>query len=188
MYLARAGRMQLLIAGFLLPAAVVSAQGTNPLASYIEVSQPVVALTHDEVIDGTGSAPMADQTIVLDGGRIVSVGASGTAQIPAGAKVLDLAGHTVYPGLIGMHEHLFYVEPGTKELTGLAGIEAQQTAPRLYLAAGVTTARTAGSIEPYTDLQIKRGIDAGLAPGPDLDVTGPYLDGAGTFVTMASQL
>ena len=188
MSLARMRGMQLLIAGFFLSAAVVSAQGTNPLASYIAVSEPVVALTHVEVIDGTGAAPMADQTIVLDGGRIVSVGASGTARIPAGAKVLDLAGHTIYPGLIGMHEHLFYVEPGTKELTGLAGSEAQQTAPRLYLAAGVTTARTAGSIEPYTDLQVKRGIDAGLAPGPDLDVTGPYLDGAGTFVTMATLL
>jgi len=178
---------------FLSPAlalaqASASSPASNPLAPYIAVSNPVVALTHIEVIDGTGAVPVADQTIVIDGGKIVSVTPSASAQIPAGARVLDLAGHTVYPGLIGMHEHLFYVEPGTKELTGLAASEAQQTAPRLYLAAGITTARTTGSIEPYTDLNLKQAIDAGLAPGPDLDVTGPYLDGPGTFVNMARQL
>ena len=59
--------------------------------------------------------------------------------------------------------------------------EAPDSAPRLYLAGGVTTARTAGSVEPYTDLELKREIDAGLLPGPKLDVTGPYLEGKGSF-------
>ena len=59
--------------------------------------------------------------------------------------------------------------------------EAADNAPRLYLAGGVTTARTAGSMEPYTDLELKREIDAGLRPGPKLDVTGPYLEGKGSF-------
>ncbi|MDR5728053.1 MAG: hypothetical protein RB191_11570, partial [Terriglobia bacterium] len=84
----------------------------SPLAPYISVSNPVIALTHVEIIDGTGAAPVNDQTVVLDHGKITSVGPSAGAQIPPGAKVLDLAGHTVYPGLVGMHEHLFYVEPG----------------------------------------------------------------------------
>ena len=183
-------RSTLFTACLLLPSAFVFAQAPapNPLAPYIAISDPVVALTHVEVIDGTGGASVADQTIIIDGGKIASIGSSASVHVPPAAKVVDLTGHTVYPGLIGMHEHLFYVEPGTKELTGLAASEAQQTAPRLYLAAGVTTARTTGSIEPYTDLNLKHAIDAGLAPGPDLDVTGPYLDGPGTFVTMARQL
>ena len=155
------------------------AQGTppNPLAPYIDVSNPIVALTHVEVIDGTGAVPAFDQTLVLNHGNITSVAPSTSTQIPSGAKILDLRGHTVYPGLVGMHEHLFYSEPSTRSLPGLVGSESLDTAPRLYLAAGVTTARTTGSIEPYTDLNIQRKINAGEMPGPDLDITGPYLEG-----------
>ena len=55
---------------------------SNPLAPYISVSEPVIALTHVEMIDGTGAAPVMDQTLVLDHGRIASVGPSSSAQIP----------------------------------------------------------------------------------------------------------
>lgn len=153
----------------------------NPLAPYISVSASVVALTHVEIIDGTGAAPVADQTIVLDHGKIASVGPATAAQIPSGAKTIDLSGHTVYPGLVGMHEHLFYTEPGSKfEHTPLFA-EMADSAPRLYLAAGVTTGRTTGSMQPYTDLNIKKAIDTGKMPGPDLDITGPYLQGPDGF-------
>jgi hypothetical protein len=61
------------------------------------------------------------------------------------------------------------------------------SAPRLYLAAGVTTMRTTGSIEPYTDLNIRKKIDAMEMPGPHIDVTGPYLEGRGSaFPQMTS--
>src|SRR4029079_16344062 len=59
------------------------------------------------------------------------------------------------------------------------------SAPRLYLANGVTTMRTTGSVEPYTDLNLKREIDAGRLIGPHLDVTGPYLEGPGAFFIQA---
>ncbi len=150
---------------------------SNPLAPYISVSEPVIALTHVEIIDGTGVAPVADQTLIIDHGKIASMGPSASAAIPAGARVLDLRGHAVYPGLVGMHEHLFYSEPRTHALNSLIVSDSADTAPRLYLAAGVTTARTTGSVEPYTDLEMKKEIDAGEMPGPDLDVTGPYLQG-----------
>src|SRR5262249_23210117 len=79
----------------------------NPgVQPFISVSDPVVALTHVRVIDGTGAAPVEDQTIVIDHGKIAAVGAS--VAIPQGARRMDLAGHTVIPGLVGMHEHLFY--------------------------------------------------------------------------------
>ncbi len=141
-----------------------------------------------EIIDGTGAAPLADQTIVIDHGKIASIGASATAQIPSGAKVIDLHGHTVYPGLVGMHEHLFYTEPGSQTLHAFFMGEMLQTAPRLYLAAGVTTARTTGSIEPYTDLNVKHDVDAGLVPGPDFDITGPYLDGPDNLIPQLHHL
>jgi imidazolonepropionase-like amidohydrolase len=172
-------QLRWLVACLLAPSvfAIAQAAPSNPLAPYISVAEPVVALTHVEIIDGTGAPPIADQTLVIDHGNIASVGPSGSAQIPAGAKVLDLHGHTVFPGLVGMHEHLFYSEPGTPSLKRLVASESVDTAPRLYLAAGVTTARTTGSIAPYTDLNIKKDVDAGKTPGPDLDITGPYLQG-----------
>lgn len=183
-------RIQIFAACLLLPSTFVLAQTApkNPLAPYISVSAPVVALAHVEIIDGTGTAPVFDQTLVLDHGNIVSVGPSASAQIPAGARILDLPGHTVYPGLVGMHEHLFYTEPGNAALHAFFLGEMLQSAPRLYLAAGVTTARTTGSIEPYADLNVKREIDAGLQPGPDFDITGPYLDGPDTLIPQLHHL
>ncbi len=143
---------------------------------FVSVNDPVIALVHVRVIDGTGAAPVEDQTIVIDHGRIASVGSAASANIPASARRIDLQGHTVIPGLVGMHEHLFY--PSGQ------GIPSYNTMafsfPRLYLANGVTTARTAGSMEPVTDLKVKSLIDAGKMPGPKMYITGPYLEGAGT--------
>jgi imidazolonepropionase-like amidohydrolase len=60
--------------------------------------------------------------------------------------------------------------------------------PRLYLAGGVTTIRTAGSVEPYTDLELKRAIDEGKMAGPKMNVTGPYLEGPGSFTPQMHEL
>src|SRR3984957_11516794 len=172
-------RLPLLAACLLVLSVITVAQTTppNPLAAYISVSEAVVALTHVEIIDGTGAAPLSDQTLVIDHGKIAAVGPGAGVPIPAGAKVLDLHDRTVFPGLVGMHEHLFYTEPQGFSLKEFVVGEALDTAPRLYLAAGVTTARTTGSVAPYTDLNIKKAIDAGKTPGPELDITGPYLQG-----------
>ena len=76
-----------------------------------------------------------------------------------------------------MHEHLFYPLPdGGPGLLPLYG-EMADSAPRLYLAGGVTAARTAGSLEPYTDISIKNLIDADKMPGPKLFLTGPLSGG-----------
>src|SRR5580692_9762896 len=120
--------------------------------------------------------------IDIAGGKITAVqAASAHNAYPLSAKVLDMTGKTVIPGLVGMHEHLFYPTPQQPQGGVALYGEAPDSAPRLYLAGGVTTARTAGSLEPYTDLELKREIDAGLRPGPKLDVTGPYLEGKGSF-------
>jgi imidazolonepropionase-like amidohydrolase len=170
---------------FLMAAPLVPAQqqpnrmlpGIKP---FVSVDAPVIALVHVRVIDGTGAPPAEDQTIIIDHGKIASVGSASSTSVPAGAHRMDLAGHTVIPGLVGMHEHLFY--PSGQ---GVGQYNEQAFSfPRLYLASGVTTARTGGSMEPFTDLNVKNLIDAGRMPGPKLSITGPYLEGAGTFLQM----
>ena len=80
--------------------------------TFVSVDAPVVALTHVRVIDGTGAPPAEDQTIVIAGGRVQAIGAAAGTTPPAGAKVMDLRGYTVIPGLVGMHDHLFYPSGG----------------------------------------------------------------------------
>jgi imidazolonepropionase-like amidohydrolase len=150
----------------------------NP-AQFVSVNEPVVALTHVRVIDGTGAAPREDQLVVLDHGKIRL-----PREVPAGAKVIDLTGQTVIPGLVGMHQHLFYPSGDGVPIYG----ENAVSFPRLYLACGITTMRTGGSLEPYTDLEVKRGIESGRIVGPHMDVTGPYLEGPGSFALQMHEL
>ncbi len=142
----------------------------------------VVALTHVRVIDGTGAAAREDQTVILNKGKIESVGDASAANVPKDAHVLDLQGYSVIPGLVGMHDHMFY--PMGNGIFGEMGFSF----PRLYLAGGVTTVRTTGSLEPYTDLELKKAIDAGATPGPKMHVTGPYLEGKGSWALQMHQL
>ena len=152
------------------------------IKAFVSVDAPVITLTHVKVIDGTGAAPKDDQTIVVAGGRIQSIGDAANASVPGDAKILDLHGYTVIPGLVGMHDHLFY--PGG----GGWFTEMGFSFPRLYLAGGVTTIRTTGSTEPYADIEIKKQIDAGKAPGPKIGITGPYLEGEGSFAVQMHAL
>jgi imidazolonepropionase-like amidohydrolase len=176
---------RLLTAAALLPL-VISAQGpfTPGLKPFIRTDAPVIALEHVRIIDGTGAAPMEVQTILIDHGRIQAVGRAGDVRIPDGATRLDLANHTVIPGLVGMHEHLFYPSFSGVPLY----IEQGFSFPRLYLASGVTTARTAGTLEAYTDLNIKKMIDAGRMPGPKMHITAGYLEGKGSFAPQMPEL
>lgn len=178
--------------GFLLKAFTIctvgvctyaAAQTLSPaVKTFVKVDAPVVALTHVRVIDGTGGAAREDQTVVISAGKIASVGDAASANVPSGAQVIDLHGYTVIPGLVGMHDHLFYPTGN-----GIFG-EMAFSFPRLYLAAGVTTIRTTGALEPYTDLELKKQIDAGETPGPKVHVTGPYLEGKGSWALQMHQL
>lgn len=142
---------------------------------FVRVQSPVVALEHVRVIDGTGAPAKTDQTIVISGGKIVAIGASGSVQVPADANRMDFTGYSALPGLVGMHDHLFYPAGGALYH------DMPFSFPRLYLALGVTTIRTTGSVEPYFDLELKKGIDEGKLVGPKMNVTGPYLEGEGAF-------
>ncbi len=144
----------------------------------VSVAEPVAVLTNVRVVDGTGAPAREGQAIVIDNGRIAAVGPVASVRVPAGARVLDLPGHTVIPGLIGLHNHTFYTTRGRS-------VQLQHSAPRLYLGSGVTTIRTTGGTSPYHEINMKRMIDGGQTPGPRMHLTGPYITGVGGGETMA---
>lgn len=145
---------------------------------FITVDAPVVALTNVRVIDGTGAPAREDQTLVIRGGDIAEIGDAARVRPPAGATVVDLTGKSVIPGLVMVHEHLYYPNgPGVYGQLGASFI-------RLYLAGGVTTMRTGGNVNGVMDLKLKQLIAARQLAGPDIDVTAPYLNGPNTFMQM----
>jgi imidazolonepropionase-like amidohydrolase len=173
----------------LLASLTVGAQ-TPELAKQVQelvrVQASRIVLAHVRIIDGTGTPAVEDQNVVIEGGKISAIRAGSDVPADNHTAVLDLHGHTVIPGLVGMHDHLFYiVRPNLSSRRHYDDpvLVTQMTfsAPRLYLASGVTTMRTTGSVEPYADLNLKKDIDAGKLPGPHLDVTGPYLEGAESY-------
>ena len=164
-------------------AALLAQQPGSAVSQFVTVSDSVVALTNVRVIDGTGAPAHDGQTIVLKGGTIQSVGDAASAKIPAGARTMDLAGRTVMPGYVMLHEHLFYPSGG-----GAVYNEQGYSFPRLYLAGGVTSMRTAGNMTGYADLNIRKAIDAGTMLGPAIDVTAPYLEGPGLPIPQVKAL
>ena len=145
---------------------------------FVSVDAPVVALVGVQVVDGTGAPPKAGQTVVIENGRIAAVGGAAEVAVPPGARRLELSGHTVIPGIVGMHNHTFYT-------TAKRESQMNVTSPRLYLASGVTTIRTTGSFSPYSEINLKRSIENGEIAGPRMHVTGPYISGKGADTTMA---
>ena len=192
---------RLFLFGWLLIATIAFAQNrkAGDVADFVSVDASVVVLNHVRVIDGTGAAAKEDQAVVIANGKIQSIAAATAgipAEIPQGAQIVDGSGYTVIPGIVGMHNHLYYTDSAAVQFgpshklsePGLIVAEIPFTAPRLYLAAGVTTMRTTGSLEPYTDLKVKSRIDANLMPGPSMDATAPYLEGAPTIFAQMHEL
>ena len=174
---------------------VAQTQKASDVADFVSIDTPVFVLNHVRVIDGTGAPAKEDQAIVVANGEIESIGPAASVQIPQGAQRMERSGYTVIPGLVGMHDHLYYTNSyGVQVVDGKIGepgvflAEIPYTAPRLYLAAGVTTIRTTGSLEPYADLKVKSRIDANLMPGPSIDATAPYLEGAPTRFAQMHEL
>ena len=170
-------------AGLAAATVVVSAQQlpvSNAIKSFVTVNDAVVALTHATVIDGTGAPARDDQTVVLRDGRIAAVGPFGSTLVPDNARVIDLTGKTVMPGMVMLHEHLYYpTGPGVYGQLGESFV-------RLYLAGGVTTMRTGGNVNGFMDLNMKRLVDEGRKAGPAIDATAPYLNGPNSFIQMHS--
>jgi imidazolonepropionase-like amidohydrolase len=159
---------------------------SKTVQAFVRVQSPKIVLTHVRIIDGTGAPAVEDQNVVIEGGKIAAIEKASDIAAADGTTVLDLHGYSVMPGIVGMHNHLFYIARpnlNSQRHSDPPLVVPQMTfsAPRLYLGAGVTTMRTTGSVETYSDLNLKHDIDAGKLPGPHLDVTGPYLEGSESY-------
>lgn len=142
---------------------------------------PVVAVRAARLIDGKGGAPIERAVVLLQGDRITAVG-SGLA-IPAGARVVDLGGATLLPGLIDLHTHLtstgvHWEDELVKTTPGEAALSGAHNA-LVTLMAGFTTCRDMGPTWPFTDVDLRNAIDKGLVPGPRLAVAGNYVSATG---------
>jgi len=170
--------LRLLLASALLalPAAAQRPTLSPALRQYIAVDTTVVALINARVIDGTGAPARAEQTLIIRDGRIAALGATGSVAIPAGARTIDLAGKSVIPGLVMLHEHLYY-PTGNSVYGNLA-----ESFSRLYLAGGVTAMRTGGNVNGYGELAMRDAIARGEKPGPWVDATAPYLQMRGLAI------
>jgi hypothetical protein len=177
------GHLVALIAALALAATVPYAQPAQLSANvreFVSVDDPVLALTNARVIDGTGAPARPGQTLILRQGTIAEIGPTGTVTVPAGARTIDLAGKSVIPGLVMVHEHFYYpTGPGVYGQLGNSFV-------RLYLAGGVTTIRTAGNLNGYMDITLKRRVEAGEVAGPAIDATMPYVNGPSQFIQMTA--
>ncbi len=145
---------------------------------FIKDSSVITALVDATVIDGTGGPSKNHQTIIINNGLITQLGLTSQVKIPENALQISCSGKTVIPGMVMLHEHFFYT---IKMGTIFNGAEMPFSFPQMYLAGGATTIRTGGSVEPQTDLSIRSLVNNGMLIGPDIDVTGPYIERKGEW-------
>lgn len=143
---------------------------------FIDIQDSIVAITHVKIIDGTGKPSMNNQDILLVKNKIKAIGPSGKISIPPNARIINAEGKTVIPGLIMLHEHLFYAKPFEEDYKA---VPMTYMFPRMYLAGGVTTMRTAGGIEANADLNVKNWIMQGKIAGPKMDISTPHIEREG---------
>ncbi len=156
---------------------------SDQVLKFIEINELIVVIKNVKLIDGTGGPVKTNQDIVITGDRITDIGNTGKISIPKTAKVIDGTGKTITPGFIMLHEHLFYAKPfgGTGKAVHMVNMF-----PKMYLAGGVTTMRTAGSIEANTDLNVKNLISEGKMVGPTIDVSTPHMERKGFIPQLQS--
>ena len=172
----------LLLALWALPASFHAQRAPigDAITEFVSVDAPIVALTNARVIDGTGEPAREGYTLVLRDGLIAALGPSASTPPPAGARVIDLTGKSVMPGLVMLHEHLNY--PTGPGVYGQLG----QSFVRLYLAGGVTTMRTGGNMNGFMDISLGQRVETGEIAGPAIDATAPYVNGPNPFLQMTA--
>ena len=170
----------LVFAGIASFSGVLHAQSFSELSpevrEFVSVSATHAVIRDVRLIDGTGASSRPGMSVEIRDGRITRVAPSAEVGTPTGAEVVDGAGHTLTPGFVMLHEHMFYPSGPGRYNTN------QFSFPPLYIAGGATTIRTGGSLDPYTDLSTRLEIEAGRHVGPHMDVTGPYLEGPTGFL------
>ncbi len=123
-------RLLFLIASLLLAAITVAqTQKARDVADFVSLDTSVFVLNHVRVIDGTGAPAKEDQAIVIANGKIQSISPAASAQIPKEAQRMERSGYTVIPGLVGMHNHLYYTDSYTVQV-----VDGKVGEPGLFIA------------------------------------------------------
>jgi len=156
---------------------------SKQVTDFVEIQDSIVAIKNVTIIDGTGGVIKYNQDILFDNNNISAIANTGEIIIPEKAKIISGTGKTIIPGLIMLHEHLFYAKPYNRNYKGT---HMTNTFPKMYLAGGVTTMRTAGSLEANADLNIKNLIDKGSLVGPKMDVSTPHVERLGFIPQLQS--
>jgi len=151
-----------------------------------------VVLVPDRLIDTRAGEVLTGRAVIVDGERVVDVVA--VSDVPDDALRIDLAGHTLLPGLMDMHSHLIGPDDTGQGYAQLVMRSGAQDAvigvlnARLTLEAGFTTVRDVGTFRAFVDVALKEGIDAGWFPGPRMMCAGAYVTtpgGAGDLTGLA---
>src|SRR5271169_7150509 len=152
--------------------------GTSLISTSWAQSAPApktVVVRAGHLLDVKTGRTLSNQTIVIHGDKIASVGSD--AQVPAEAQVVDLSNATVLPGLIDAHTHITYTPNFGYSRLGVSvprqALNGARNA-RVTLNAGFTTIRNVGATD-FTDVALRDAINAGDVPGPRMLVSGPAL-------------
>ncbi|WP_411768157.1 amidohydrolase family protein [Winogradskyella sp. A3E31] len=172
-------KLKITLITFCITALSFAQNFSDQVKRFITVEDNQFAITNVTVIDGTGGEIKENQTIVVSDGKILRTGDADKIPMALGIKTIDGKGKTVIPGLVMLHEHMFYTTPFEN---WFSVSQMTFTFPRLYLAGGVTSMRTGGSIQPQSDLNVQQWINEGLMTGPKMHVTGPFIEREGPKV------
>ena len=140
---------------------------------------PILVIRAARMITATSDAIATPGLVTIRGDRIEAVGGT----VPAGARVIDLGDATILPGLVDLHTHLtstgvHWEDELLKTTPGEAALHGAHNA-LVTLMAGFTSCRDMGPTWPYTDIDLRKAIDAGVVPGPRLMAAGNYVSPTG---------
>ncbi|WP_445752728.1 amidohydrolase family protein [Polaribacter sp.] len=156
---------------------------SKQVTEFVKIQDSIVAIKNVTIIDGTGGVIKYHQDILFANNKITAIANTGAIMLPKNAKIIDGTGKTIIPGFIMLHEHLFYAKPFDQKYKGT---HMTNTFPQMYLAGGVTTMRTAGSLEANADLNVKNLINQGKLVGPTMDVSTPHVERLGFIPQLQS--
>jgi hypothetical protein len=141
----------------------------DSLLAYVKYDTDLMVFTNATLVDGTGTSIKTGQSILIENGIFKAIGKNSLVNIPKDAKVIDLKGKTVIPGIVGMHNHLHIPRfPFVGDV-----------ASKLYLASGVTTIQSCGAASPERELELSTQIAKGQQIGPDIIPSAPFITGEG---------